>query len=124
MERSLSPASLALDRQERMYDLYDMVRSGEIRLEQAFMKLGLGFAPAVNERAVAFAVTSSEAFTDLFNACVDEQATQLGRTPKQRSASHQAKKSEELCLSSHGSQTTQLGTNDKQTPRAPESTKL
>ena len=53
------------------------------------MKLGLGFAPAVNERAVAFAVTSSEAFTDLFNACVDEQATQLGRTPKQRSASQE-----------------------------------
>ena len=89
MERSLSPASLALDRQERMYDLYDMVCSGEIRLEQAFMKLGLGFAPAVNERAVAFAVTSSEAFTDLFNACVDEQATQLGRTPMQRSASQE-----------------------------------
>ena len=89
MERPLSPASLALDREERMYDLYDMVCSGEIRLEQAFMKLGLGFAPAVNERAVAFAVTSSEAFTDLFNACVDEQATQLGRTPMQRSASQE-----------------------------------
>ena len=89
MERPLSPASLALDRQERMYELFDMVRSGEIRLEQAFMKLGLGFAPAVNESAVAFATTSPEAFTDLFNACVDEQATQLDRTPKQRSASQE-----------------------------------
>jgi len=89
MERSLSPVSLALDRQERMYELYDMVRSGEIRLEQAFMKLGLGFAPAVNETANTFAVTSSEAFTDLFNACVDEQASQLGRNPKQRSANQE-----------------------------------
>ena len=89
MERPLSPASLALDRQERMYELFDMVRSGEIGLEQAFMKLGLGFAPAVNESAVAFATTSPEAFTDLFNACVDEQATQLDRTPKQRSASQE-----------------------------------
>lgn len=89
MERPLSPTSLALDRQERMYELFGMVRSGEIRLEQAFMKLGLGFAPAVNEDAIAFATTSPEAFTDLFNACVDEQATQLDRTPKQRSASQE-----------------------------------
>ena len=67
MERPLSPTSLALDRQERMYELFGMVRSGEIRLEQAFMKLGLGFAPAVNEDAIAFASGSkrSDAFASI-----------------------------------------------------------
>ena len=85
--RSASPTSLALDIEERMYELYDRFCRGEIRLEQAFLKLGLGYAPAMSEKALSFAVTSSEAFTDLFNACVDEQAAQFDATPMRRSDS-------------------------------------
>ena len=85
----MDPISATLDREEAMYELYDMVRCGDIRLEEAFLKLGLGFAPAVNEKALVFAVTSTMAFTDLFNACVDEQASQLDTMPKQRSANQE-----------------------------------
>ena len=37
-------------------------------------------------QALSFAEASPAAFVDLFNACVDEQADQLDRTPMQRSA--------------------------------------
>ena len=52
MGRDLSPASLAIKRENEMYELYDNVCGGELRLEQAFLKLGLGFAPAVSEKAL------------------------------------------------------------------------